>query len=64
MFEKILESCNNCRDNYIGIQTITNNNIQLDQNKEAVVNNDNRNNNNNNINKTYNNNSNQISNVP
>ena len=40
-----------------------NNNIQLAQNKEAVVNNDNRNNNNN-INKTYNNFSNQISKVP
>ena len=34
IFEKILESCNNCRDNYIGIQTITNNNIQLDLNEE------------------------------
>ena len=40
-----------------------NNNIQLAQNKEAVVNNENRNNNNS-INKTYNNYSNQISKVP
>lgn len=34
IFEKILESCNNCRDNYIGIQTISDNNRQLDLNEE------------------------------